>query len=694
MLGLQVSLSYFFEIKIIIHLCGYYIALLGVHAIFGAFLFGLIVPRGSHLFKECNERIEEFVLNVTLPLYFALSGLKTDVTTIHTGDEGAITILVCFAATIGKFIGAGGTAYFSGMSIRESSVIAVLMNTRGLIELIVLNLGIQSGILSIRTFSVMVVMCLFTTFLTNPLVELIYPRAMRAREVEDEEAVDDHSNVNSKKKKHHHNVDGEDIETEGADTFSRLAVVVESLPHLQQIIDLLQYFMPNEIDSQLAVTAVHFIEPTNSTKDEFLPLNEDGKLIRIDEETTDFAHALNDFEDPAAKKPEILPLSMFCRANRIPVNAFRIQGDPDEFPIVLKNLSRANDCSFSIVPWRPTSAYVQKLFWSSMNAANTPVALFFSTEVLHAHEHDSESAKESRGKSDGSDNHVREPSVRQRGNSVYMRDPVPMFDPDETGEAGVQLYSTLPATILPQHRRGTVTNQLNKLRTVGKTASRIIALVTGRYLDTTMFPILMRFSENKLNNIVIMVPSDSETFEYEVLDAFNSFKTQTAAMSNISYNIMEACLNDYQKMYEECKLYEFDLIISSYIEPPVEPVANRPPLAMIASNRSARTSSISGVLADAIFSPSLVEATPNRIPSKFLGTNVKYPELGIIGNMIFEDTSLKSTKVLVLHESEKLSNSHKIATTTQLTPIEDVEVEVAKEGYEVQQEEERGEQNV
>ena len=73
-----------------------------VDSIFGAFLFGLIMPRDSHLFKECNEKIEELVLSLTLPLYFALSGLKTDVTQINTGAQGAMVVLVCFIATIGK----------------------------------------------------------------------------------------------------------------------------------------------------------------------------------------------------------------------------------------------------------------------------------------------------------------------------------------------------------------------------------------------------------------------------------------------------------------------------------------------------------------------------------------------------------------------------------------------------------------
>jgi Kef-type K+ transport system membrane component KefB len=160
---------------ILVFLSAWTTALLGLDSIFGAFLFGLIMPRGSHLFKECNEKIEELVLTLTLPLYFALSGLKTDVTQINTSAQGAMVVLVCFVATIGKYVGAGSAAYFSGMNARESSVIAALMNTRGLVELIVLNLGVSAGILSTRTFSVMVVMCIVTTFMTCPVVDCIYP---------------------------------------------------------------------------------------------------------------------------------------------------------------------------------------------------------------------------------------------------------------------------------------------------------------------------------------------------------------------------------------------------------------------------------------------------------------------------------------------------------------------------------------
>lgn len=132
---------------LITFICAWTTALLGLDVIFGAFIFGLTIPRDTQLFKDCNEFIEEFVLTITLPIYFALSGLKTDITQISTGTEGAMIVLVCVVASLGKFIGAGGAALIMGVSKRESAAIAVLMNTRGLVELIVLNLGLQSGAL-------------------------------------------------------------------------------------------------------------------------------------------------------------------------------------------------------------------------------------------------------------------------------------------------------------------------------------------------------------------------------------------------------------------------------------------------------------------------------------------------------------------------------------------------------------------
>lgn len=244
----------------ILFVCAWTTDLIGVHWIFGAFLFGLIMPRGSHLVKECEERIEPVTLAFFLPLYFTYSGLQTDITQIHNSRQGLMILLVCFIATIGKWVGCGGTALLSGLSIRESAVIAALMNTRGLIELIVLNLGKQSKILNTQTFSVMVIMCLFTTFLTSPLVAYIYPPHLRVRASDEEAALLKGQNIDA-------DVDGDLPNDEVALLQSKemsVLVVVDQMGYLQWIMNLLRCFSAESADSLLTVTAVRLEEPTNT----------------------------------------------------------------------------------------------------------------------------------------------------------------------------------------------------------------------------------------------------------------------------------------------------------------------------------------------------------------------------------------------------------------------------------------------
>jgi Kef-type K+ transport system membrane component KefB len=320
---------------ILVFLSSWTTELLGVHAIFGSFLFGLIVPRDSHLFTECNDKIEELVLTLTLPLYFALSGLQTDVTTISSGAEGAMVVLVCFVATIGKYIGAGGAAYAGGSSVRESFVIAFLMNTRGLVELIVLNLGMQAGVLSIRTFSVMVIMCLFTTFITGPMVEWIYPPHIRGLETGHlhEETI----GLVSKTKDH-------DIESGGAtplieeatmDVMAkevRLTVLVDRIEHLQGMMEVVSCFIPSTRDSSLRVVAIKAHEPSLTDKDEFIGLNNEGRLIHVQSESTsyhaNYARFVSASMGGKIEPQELLPLSMFLKAVGSEVEAYRMRGDP------------------------------------------------------------------------------------------------------------------------------------------------------------------------------------------------------------------------------------------------------------------------------------------------------------------------------------------------------------------------------
>ncbi len=152
-------------------------AVLGLDAIFGAFLMGLILPRDEAL-VHIVEKIEGLVVVVFLPLYFTLSGLRTNVASLDSWRSLGILVLVLVAAVVGKVAGCYGAARWVGIGERESLAIGVLMNTRGLIELIVLNLGLQAHIYNEEVFSCMCLMAVITTMMSTPSIRHVYPKAL------------------------------------------------------------------------------------------------------------------------------------------------------------------------------------------------------------------------------------------------------------------------------------------------------------------------------------------------------------------------------------------------------------------------------------------------------------------------------------------------------------------------------------
>lgn len=153
----------------------FFTSIIGVHAIFGAFLIGLICPHEGGFAIKLTEKIEDLVAVFFLPLYFALSGLSTDLGLLDDGITWAYVIGVIAVAFIGKVTGGTLAARTCKLVWRESFTIGVLMSCKGLVELIVLNIGLQAKILSQRTFTIFVVMALVTTFATTPLVSLLFP---------------------------------------------------------------------------------------------------------------------------------------------------------------------------------------------------------------------------------------------------------------------------------------------------------------------------------------------------------------------------------------------------------------------------------------------------------------------------------------------------------------------------------------
>jgi Kef-type K+ transport system membrane component KefB len=145
----------------------------GIHALFGSFMAGIVMPRRGALIEHLKVRIEGFSGVFLLPIFFAYTGLRTEVGLLS--DAGAW--LTCGGliaiATVGKLGGSACAARSTGMGWRDAFAIGALMNTRGLMELIALNVGYDLGILSPRIFSMLVLMALVTTFLTGPLLKLV-----------------------------------------------------------------------------------------------------------------------------------------------------------------------------------------------------------------------------------------------------------------------------------------------------------------------------------------------------------------------------------------------------------------------------------------------------------------------------------------------------------------------------------------
>jgi Kef-type K+ transport system membrane component KefB len=159
---------------------------IGIAAIFGSFVMGLIMPRHHGLTGDVTRRFENFVVLVLLPLFFVVTGLKTEVNALNRPELWLLTLLLIAVAIVGKFVGAMVAARFSRFSLRDSAAIGALMNTRGLTELIVLNIGLDLGMISTQLFTMLVVMALVTTFMAGPILKLIDPREELCDPVQDE----------------------------------------------------------------------------------------------------------------------------------------------------------------------------------------------------------------------------------------------------------------------------------------------------------------------------------------------------------------------------------------------------------------------------------------------------------------------------------------------------------------------------
>lgn len=146
---------------------------IGIHAIFGAFLLGAVIPSNSRVAEDLTRRLEDVISVLFLPAFFAFTGMRTQIGLVSGWTDWAICGVILLAACAGKFGGTYSAARLSGFGWREASSLGILMNTRGLVELIVLNIGLDLGVISPTLFAMLVLMALATTFMTTPVLHLL-----------------------------------------------------------------------------------------------------------------------------------------------------------------------------------------------------------------------------------------------------------------------------------------------------------------------------------------------------------------------------------------------------------------------------------------------------------------------------------------------------------------------------------------
>ena len=158
---------------LILLLSAYITETIGIHALFGAFLAGVIMPNKLNIKELLKDKIEDVSILMLLPIFFVYTGLRTQIGLLNDGHLWLTCGIIIFIAVFGKFGGSAFTAKLMGHSWKDSFSIGALMNTRGLMELIVLNIGYDLGILSPTLFAIMVLMALSTTLMTGPILDFI-----------------------------------------------------------------------------------------------------------------------------------------------------------------------------------------------------------------------------------------------------------------------------------------------------------------------------------------------------------------------------------------------------------------------------------------------------------------------------------------------------------------------------------------
>ncbi|CAN6870804.1 unnamed protein product [Brassica oleracea] len=260
-------------------ICGFITDSIGTHSVFGAFVFGLVIPNGP-LGLTLIEKLEDFVSGLLLPLFFAISGLKTNVAAIQGPATWVTLFLVIFLACTGKVIGTVVVAFFHGMPVREGITLGLLLNTKGLVEMIVLNVGKDQKVLDDETFATMVLIALVMTGVITPIVTVLYKPVKRS--------------VSYKRRT---------IQQTKPDSELRVLVCVHTPRNVPTIINLLEASHPTK-RSPICIYVLHLVELTGRASAMLIVHNtrKSGKpaLNRTQAQSDHIINAFENYEQHAA----------------------------------------------------------------------------------------------------------------------------------------------------------------------------------------------------------------------------------------------------------------------------------------------------------------------------------------------------------------------------------------------------------
>ncbi|KAJ6570990.1 Sodium/hydrogen exchanger family-domain-containing protein [Mycena vulgaris] len=327
---------------IMIFFSAFFTDIIGIHPIFGGFLAGLIIPHENGFAISLVEKLEDLVSILFLPIYFTLSGLKTDLGLLNTGITWAYIIVICLVAFSAKFVACGFTAYKTGFTWREAGAIGSLMSCKGLVELIVLNIGLQANILDPRTFSMFVLHALVLTFVTTPLTLLFYPGkyrihggipAIKAGGADPELSAERRS----------------PFEDDGRTKFSIVLDKIEQLPAAMTLAHLLQRPRPPPPSSASTVAEgknLHTLQRSSADR----PISID--VLRLIEFTNRSSAILKSTDAALIHNDPIVSVFLtFGHLHRLTVSAVLSVVSYDEFPNKIAMHAAESGSQMIILPW-------------------------------------------------------------------------------------------------------------------------------------------------------------------------------------------------------------------------------------------------------------------------------------------------------------------------------------------------------